>query len=494
MRIVALAFLLASAAAAQIGEFESSGNVGVTPKTGAVEYQAATGEYRVTGGGANMWAAEDAFYFVWKRVSGDFTLSADLHFVGPGAVAHRKAVLMVRQDLTPGSAYADLALHGSGLTSLQYRPAAGAQTLEIQSPANAPVSVRIERRANRFTIYAGDQSSGPQTIELTDPVYVGLGVCSHDANVLETALFTNVRLAQAQQTAQRRFRSKITVYDLATRTTSVVYQADQVIEAPNWSRDGKFLLVNTGGNLYRLPLDTGAGAQLEKIDLGAGGYRCNNDHDFSRDGKWLAFSASSPSSRQSQVYLARADGSDAKLMTEASPSYFHGWSPDGKWLAIVGQRDKKFELYRVAATGGPEQRLTSKGGYDDGPDYAPGGKWIYFNSNRSGGWDIWRMPPDGAGAGDAKAERVTSDELEDWFPHISPNGKLMLFLSFPKGTAGHNDRIEGVQLRMMPAPGKKIKPEKIEVLTTFFGGQGSINVNSWSPDSKKFAYVVYEPL
>jgi Tol biopolymer transport system component len=178
-------------------------------------------------------------------------------------------------------------------------------------------------------------------------------------------------------------------------------------------------------------------------------------------------------------------------MTQAAPSYFHGWSPDSKWLAVVGQRDGKFELFRVPASGGPEERLTSKGGYDDGPEYTPDGKWIYFNSNRSGGWDIWRMPPDGAGAGDAKAERVTNDDLEDWFPHFSPDGKWMLFLSFPKGTTGHNDKMEGVTLRIMPAAGKT---SNIDTLTTFFGGQGTINVNSWSPDSKKFAYVIYEPV
>ncbi len=310
-----------------------------------------------------------------------------------------------------------------------------------------------------------------------------------------------VRLEQApreqaprEQAAPPRYRSKITVFDLARRAATVLYEADRVIEAPNWSRDGKFLLVNTGGGLYRLHVQGAGESKLEMINLGEGGYRSNNDHDFSRDGKLLAFSASSPSSRQSQVYVARADGSGVKLLTTAAPSYFHGWSPDGRWLAFVGRRDNKFELYRVPAAGGAEQRLTSTGGYDDGPEYTPDGKWIYFNSNRSGGWDIWRMPPDGAGPNDANTERVTSDELQDWFPHISPDGKRMVFFSFPKGTTGHNDRMEGVVLRLMPTPAKRLKSAVIEVLTTFFGGQGTINVNSWSPDSKKFAYVVYEPL
>ena len=304
-------------------------------------------------------------------------------------------------------------------------------------------------------------------------------------------LFLAILLAGATLTAQQRYRSHITIYDLGTRQSKVVYSADQVIEAPNWSRDGKFLIVNTSGNLYRLPV---AGeAKLEQIDLGAGGYRCNNDHDFTRDGKLLAFSASSATSRQSQVYLANGDGTGAKLMTPLAPSYFHGWSPDAKWLAFVGQREGKFTLFRVPAAGGEEQRLTSKG-YDDGPEYSPNGKWIYFNSNRNGGWDIWRIPADGGGPDDVKAERVTSDDVEDWFPHFSPNGKLMLIFGFPHGTANHGEKMDGVVLRLMPAPGDKLKPARPEELVKFFGGQGTINVNSWSPDSKKFAYVVYEKM
>ena len=333
--------------------------------------------------------------------------------------------------------------------------------------------------------------AGPATVELTDPVYAGIGVCSHDATVLETAVFSNVELQQLPQANRRQYRSKIAIYDLAKKSTSIVHEGNGIIEAPNWSRDGKFLLVNTDGSLYRLPL-TGE-PKLEKIDLGEG-YRCNNDHDLSPDDKLLGFSASSPSSRQSQVYVAQADGSQVKMLTPAAPSYFHGWSPDGKWLAFVGQRDKKFEIYRVPVGGGAEERLTSKGAYDDGPEYSPDGKWIYFNSDRSGGWDIWRMPPEGAGPGDAKVQQVTNDEFEDWFPHISPNGKRMVFLSFPPKTRGHNERMEGVSLRMMDVPGKKVKSVKIEELAKFYGGQGTINVNSWSPDSKKFAYVIYEPV
>jgi dipeptidyl aminopeptidase/acylaminoacyl peptidase len=489
--------LAVTAPAQRTGIFDLRGDLGVTPKKGSLEFNPATGEYRITGGGANIWATADAGYFLWTRVTGDVQFSADVSFVGTGAVAHRKAVLMVRQDLTPDAAYADVAIHGDGMASLQYRPSAGAQTLETRSALNGATRLRLERRGNGYTMFVGKPgeemvSTGPQQVDLVGPVYVGIGVCSHDADILETAVFSHVQLGGRQATAaQQRYRSKITIFDLASRATSTRYTADQVIEAPNWSRDGRFLLVNTGGNLYRLPVE--GEAKLEQIDLGSEGYRCNNDHDFTRDGKRLAFSASSLTSRQSQVYLAGGDGSGAKLMTPLAPSYFHGWSPDAKWLAFVGQRDNKFTLFRVPVEGGAEQRLTSKG-YDDGPEYSPDGKFIYFNSNRTDGWDIWRIPADGGGPGDARAERVTNDEVEDWFPHFSPNGKWLLIFGFPHGTANHNDKMEGVVLRLMPAPGKTLKPAKPEELVKFFGGQGTINVNSWSPDSKKFAYVVYEKL
>lgn len=480
-------YLILLAAVSTWGQtIDGSGDIGETPKAGRIEVGP---PIRITGGGANVWGNTDALFFAWKRITGDVTISADVEFEGKGVNAHRKAMLMLRQDLTPGAVYADVALHGDGLTSLQYREVAGGTTKELRSAVTGPTRIQIERRGNQIRIGAAKAGeaivwTGPQTLAFSGPIYAGLGMCSHDANVLETAVFSNVRIEQAPQ-----YRSKVTIFDFATRKTRTVHEADGVMEAPNWSRDGKFLLVNTGGNLYRLTVNGGA---LEQIDLGPGGYRCNNDHDYSRDGKRLGFSASSAASRQSQVFVADANGKNVKLLTPAAPSYFHGWSPDGKWLAFEGQRSGKYELFRVGVDGGPEERLTSKGAYDDGPEYSPDGKWIYFNSNRSGGWDLWRIPASGGGPGDSLAERITSDEGEDWFPHISPNGKRMVFLSFPKGTEGHNGKMPGMTLRLLPTPGKKIKAAKPETLLTFFGGQGTINVNSWSPDSKQFAFVIYE--
>jgi TolB protein len=494
------------------GIFEATGDVGVTPKPGSVAYDA--GEYRMTGGGANVWGTTDAFQFAWHRLSGDVTLTADVRFIGAGKVNHRKAVLMIRQGLDPGAAYADVALHGDGLTSLEFRPTAGGETEEVKAEVNAPRRIRIERRGNVFTMFAGNagedlKAAGTATVVLQDPVYVGIGVCSHDADVVETAVFSNVQLAgdttlagdklavvtdvpaaaPRRGGARDRRKSRISIYDLGSKSIHVVHDSDRVFEAPNWSPDGKYLLSNSGGNLFRIPLDGAGAPEPQKIDLGSIS-RCNNDHGISQDGKWLALSAS-PKSGESQVFLASIDGAHPRLMTPKAPSYFHGWSPDGRWLAFVGQRNGIFNLYRVSAKGGEEQRLTSQAVYDDGPNYSPDGRWIYFNSNRSGNWDIWRMPAEGAGRDDEKAQQVTRDEMEDWFPHPSPDGKWLVFLSFPKGTEGHDAEME-VSLRLMPLPGAKIEPATVQVLGKVFGGQGTINVNSWSPDSKRFAFVSYE--
>ena len=260
-----------------------------------------------------------------------------------------------------------------------------------------------------------------------------------------------------------------------------IYAAPKLIEAPNWSPDGKYLLWNSQGKLWTFQL---SGREPQAVESGAID-RINNDHGISPDGRWFAISAG-------QIYILPASGGAPRQITGRKPSYFHGWSPDGKWLAYCAEREGNFDLYRISKDAGAEERLTSNPGYDDGPDYSPDGRWIYFNSDRSGTWDIWRIPADGAGPEDARAERVTSDEWEDWFPHPSPDGKWIVFLSFPKGTKGHPPN-QQVLLRRIAAPGKKPETSQIETLEKLFGGQGTMNVNSWSPDSKQFAYITYTP-
>ncbi len=269
--------------------------------------------------------------------------------------------------------------------------------------------------------------------------------------------------------------SLITIVSRDGSQPRVIHTSSLLFEAPNWSPDGKYLLLNSGGKLWKLDVNGGEPVQVDSAEVS----KINNDHGISADGKWFAVSAG-------QIYVLPAGGGTPRQVTTLTPSYFHGWSPDGKTLAYCAKRGDNFDLYAIPAAGGDEIRLTSHAGYDDGPDYSPDGKWIYFNSDRSGSWDIWRIPASGAGPGDVKAERITSDDYEDWFPHPSPDGKRIAFISFQKSTKGHPAN-QNVVLRSMPAGGGKITE-----LVKLFGGQGTMNVNSWSPDSKYFAYVEYK--
>jgi Tol biopolymer transport system component len=273
--------------------------------------------------------------------------------------------------------------------------------------------------------------------------------------------------------------SHVTLFTLDGKSAKVLHSAPKRFEAPNWSPGGKYLLLNSEGKLHRLPV---GGGEPEQVPTGSVG-GVNNDHGISPDGKLYAISAG-------HIYVLPSAGGQPRQVTPKSPSYYHGWSPDGKALAYCARRDGNFDIFAIPVEGGDEKRLTAHAGYDDGPDYSPDGKWIYFNSDRSGSWDVWRMPADGAGPDDARAERVTSDEWEDWFPHPSPDGKWMVILSYKKGTKGHPAN-QDVVLRLMPLPGGRIEKAEIGELVKLFGGQGTINVNSWSPDGKRFAYVSY---
>ncbi|MHB8609862.1 MAG: hypothetical protein ACYDCG_16285 [Candidatus Acidiferrales bacterium] len=200
--VMALGVVVALPQTNGLGLFTNEGSVGITPPGCKAHYDSAKGEYAITGGGANMWAATDAFYFVWKKISGDVTLTADIHWVGTSAAEHRKAVLMIRQSLDPGSSYADAVSHGNGLTSLQFRGTPNEQTYQVVAAEDGPSRLRIVRKGTLIIMYSGKpgeemKASGPvEYITLKDPVYVGLGVCSHVATTLETAIFSNVKLEE----------------------------------------------------------------------------------------------------------------------------------------------------------------------------------------------------------------------------------------------------------------------------------------------------------
>jgi TolB protein len=468
-----------------VGIFEGSGDVGKVLHPGSVELDASKGTYTIAGSGENMWFASDEFQFVWKKLSGDGTLTADIAFVGAGKNEHRKAVLMVRQNLEGDSVYADVAVHGSGLTSLQYRDDRGATTREVQANVNAPKRVRIEKHGDYFTMWlAGADgkfvlAGATGKIVLTEPYYVGIGVCSHDKDVVEKAVFSNVELkgsTAAASAAKPTLYSMMEIIDAESLDRRAIYVAPERFEAPNWMPDGKRLLFNRKGRIETIPVGGGA---TQVLDTGFA-VQCNNDHGISPDAKQLVISDNSQLEHESRVYLLPIGGGKPKQMTKNAPSYWHGWSPDGKTLAFVGERNGDFDIYTIPVTGGEEARLTTAKGLDDGPEYTPDGKWIYFNSVRTGHMQIWKMRPDGS-----EQTQVTMDEYNNWFPHFSPDGTQMVFITFDRSVEGHPEN-KDVMLRIM-----SMKDGKMTVAAKLFGGQGTINVPSWSPDGKKFAFVSY---
>jgi WD40 repeat protein len=467
---------------AGLGMFEGAADVGTVSHTGSVRFRPEAREYVVTGGGANIWGSEDAFHFAWRKLAWDVVLTTAVRWQGEGRNPHRKAGWMIRQSLDADSPYVDAVVHGDGLTSLQYRKVKGGPTEEIQSPLKAPAVIRLERDGDVFTLsvsrYAGFQPVGSVSLALKDPVYAGLIVCAHDDSVTETAVLSpdvEFKYLGQPQAGQRIVESTLEVIFLSTGERSVVYRAKQHFEAPNWSPDGRYLLFNGDGRLSTIPVLGGTPSLLATGPAN----RCNNDHGFSPDGRWLAMSDQHDG--PSRIYVVPSTGGTPRLVTPLGPSYWHGWSPEGKTLVYCAERAGNYDVYTIPVEGGAERRLTTAEGLDDGPEYSPDGRYIYFNSERSGLMKIWRMKADGS-----DPQQVTLDpDHADWFPHPSPDGKSLLFLSYDKAVQGHPAN-QDVALRILSLPDGKPR-----VLARLFGGQGTINVPSWSPDSRFAAFVSY---
>jgi TolB protein len=497
----ALAGVSTLAQGSRVGDFDGHGDIGAPKIAGSAAYNPVSQDYTLTAAGANMWAQKDEFQFVWKRVTGDFILQTRVELIGKGVDPHRKAGLIVRAGQDADAPYADAVVHGDGLTSLQFRRTKGGTTEESRADIKAADVLQLERRGTTFTLSAARFGEPFVTTEvkdlnLTDEVLVGLVLCSHNADVVERAVFSNVRLIRPAKEGFVPYRdyigSVLELLDVQSGRRQVIHRSEQPIEAPNWMPDGRALIYNGSGRgdirgkLFRFDLAT---RQPALIDTGSNN-RNNNDHVLSFDGTMLGIS--DQSAGPSAIYTLPAAGLPAAApgtkaggaptrITPLTPSYLHGWSPDGKWLVYTGGRNGEFDIYTTASDGsGTEKNLTNSKGLDDGPEFSPDGRFVYFNSARSGTMQLWRMNADGS-----DPQQITNDEWNNWFPHISPDGQWIAFISFPKEVdPADHPYYKRVYLRLMPAAGGPAK-----VIAYVYGGQGTINVPSWSPDGRMLAFV-----
>lgn len=267
--------------------------------------------------------------------------------------------------------------------------------------------------------------------------------------------------------------------DIHSGVRTVLKEFDFVIEAPNWTRDGRRLIYNSRGCMYECELSS---AKVTKIDTGFA-MDCNNDHVLSPDNTQLAISHFTKEDAASRIYILPLSGGTPVLVTDKGPSYLHGWSPDGRRLAYCAEREGQYDIYTINVDGGPETRLTGAPGLDDGPEYSTDGQHIWFNSTRSGLMQIWRMRADGR-----DQTHVVQEAANGWFPHPSPDGNWVAYVAYGKGDVAPDDHPpnKNVELRLVPAGGGPSC-----TLARLFGGQGTMNVNSWSPDSRSLAFVSY---
>jgi Tol biopolymer transport system component len=465
------------------GVFEGNSDIGDVLIKGSVTFDSLRSSYTIEGGGENMWYAIDAFHYVWKKASHDVAMSANISFIGMGGDAHKKAGLIIRQNLEPDAPYADAIIHGDGLTSLQYREVKGGPTREIQSNIRAPKTIKIQKEGHYVFMSiapeGGDlrSSGGSFRIKFEEPFLIGLGVCSHNNKVSEKAIFSSVEITTGSQTVSGEPRLESTMETIAidSKDRKAVYTTTGFIEGAFWLKGTDSLFFSKNGQLYTIPR-MGGTPKLFNTDTMK---NLGSSNGFSPDGKQLALS-NYIGEHQAKIFIMPASGGEPKLLTRNASSWWHNWSPDGKSVLFAGMRNKNLDIYSIPVSGGEENRLTNHQGMNDGPEFSPDGKYIYFNSDRSGANQIWRMKPDGS-----SPEQLTSDEYSNWFPHVSPDGQWIVFLSYEKNVQGHPSN-QDVMLRLLPTAGGTI-----DVLAKLFGGQGTFDVNSWSQDSNNLTFISF---
>jgi TolB protein len=315
-----------------------------------------------------------------------------------------------------------------------------------------------------------------------------------------TALDAQNESQPAASAPQPKYRTHFVIYDVPQKTTKTIFTVEGEWHAPNWTPNGKYIVSDMGGDLYRIPVSGPNAGKPEKINVSQE-MMATNDHALSWDGKQIAITGitppmpakiRTPADIHNPLFIMNMDGSNAH---EVHLGWLHGWSPEGKYVVYTQYHGDNFDIYRINADGSGELLMTTNKGQDDGPEYSADGKWIYFCSNRSGKWDGWRMPAGGAGPDDKLAEKITNGDTQDWFPHVSPDGKWLYTISYPMDHPDHQYIGDGMKIKLLRLEnGVTAKGAELTTVRTFFGGHGSGNTGGWAPDSKKFAWTEYETL
>jgi len=468
-----------------IGVFDGHNDIGVILHPGSAAFDAATKTYTLTGSGDNMWAAEDDFQFVWKKVSAsDLTLTADVTIVTPTGEPHRKAALMIRRTLDKDSDYVDAVVHGSGMTALQSREEKGAPSEEIiSSPSTAPKRLSLVKRGNyvyMMVVGPGEElhlSGGSMKLSLNEPFYIGLAVCAHNKDATVQATFSNIELVTETPAAKPAIYSTLEKIPVASPERTVVHVTPGRMEGPMWTKDGKSLVYTNGGRLENIAI-TDHPVNPTAIPTGTLG-KIGHHTAISPDGAQLGFT--DETGGKTAIYSVPIGGGTPKLITDHPVSWFQGWSPDGQTVLYCGTRNGKTQILTIPVSGGTETALGTANNNNDSPEYSPDGKFIYFNSDRTGLMQIWRMTADGK-----DETQITTDEFSNWFPHVSPDGTQVAYMSYDKGVTGHPNDAD-IHVRSMMLATKAVK-----VVANVMGSPGSFHSAAWSPDSKSVALVSYQ--
>lgn len=489
MLLSALLLSMIMTQAQTTGIFENHHDIGNVKHDGSAIYDSETQEYTISGSGTNMWAGQDEFHYLWKSIQGDFILRAQVAFVGEEGHESRKIGWSIRNNFHTDSPHVNSIIHGGGVASLQYRQTIGGETEQVISTDVAPDVLQLERRGNLYimsTAKFGQPFTSVQVeMNLRNEVFVGLAVCAHNPDKIETAIFKNVRIIKPTPADYQPYRdyigSHLEVMNVETGERKILMSSAHSIQAPNWTPDGKTLIYNSNGVLYKYDLESG---KVTMLNTGFANNN-NNDHILNADATKIAISHhNADDGGRSSIYYLPIEGSDNPIKVtknDVGVSYLHGWTPDDKKMIFTAQRNDQFNIFEVDVATGEEKQLTHLATLDDGSEYSSDGKFIYFNSDRTGAMQIWRMKANGKD----QTQMTFDKKYYDWFPHVSPDQKKIFIISFPDTIASDQHPFyQHCLLRIMPIEGGEPK-----VVGYVYGGQGTINVPSWSPDSKYVAFV-----